>query len=120
MLNTKTPPDSQQIKPMSEGVANLLGDSVEGVRNESAETLGVLMKIVGERAMNPFLEPLDDIRKGKVKEAFDKAVVKCKVGSAAPAPRAAPSKAEPPKVRNNYREFVSYLKSFTEKSSRTS
>jgi cytoskeleton-associated protein 5 len=120
MMNTKTPPDSQQIKPLSEGVANLLGDSVEGVRNESAETLGVLMKIVGERAMNPFLEPLDDIRKGKVKEAFDKAVVKCKVGSAAPAPRAAPSKAEPPKVCNNYREFVSYLNSFTEKGGRTS
>ncbi|CAG8761322.1 13014_t:CDS:2, partial [Acaulospora colombiana] len=98
MLNTKTPPDSQQIKPLSEGVANLLGDSVEGVRNESAEALGVLMKIVGERAMNPVLEPLDDLRKAKVKEAFDKAVVKCKVGSAAPAPRAA-AKAEPPKKK---------------------
>ena len=63
--------------------------------------MGVFMKIVGERAMNPVLEPLDDIKKTKVKEAFDKAVVKCKVGGAAPAPRAAaPSKAEPSKVWN--------------------
>lgn len=96
MLTTKTPPSSAQIKPLSDGLATLLGDGVESVRNESAESLGVLMKIVGERAMNPVLEPLDDLRKAKVKEAFDKAVVKCKVGGA-PAPRA-PPKAEPPKV----------------------
>jgi hypothetical protein len=61
--------------------------------------MGALMKIVGERAMNPYLEPLEDLRKVKVKEAFEKAVVKCKVGAAAPPPRVtAPSKPEPPKV----------------------
>ncbi|KAG8823574.1 Microtubule-associated protein, microtubule dynamics during spindle orientation, partial [Serendipita sp. 399] len=100
MLSTKTPPAPAQVKPLSEAVASLLGDSAEPVRNEAAETLGVFMKIIGERAMNPVLEPLDDIRKAKIKESFDKAVVKCKVGSAAPAPRAAaPAKSEPQKKK---------------------
>lgn len=99
MLSTKTPPAGPQVKPLSETVAALLEDGVENVRNESAQALGVLMKIVGERAMNPILDPMDDLRKAKVKESFEKAVVKCKAGSAAPAPRAAaPAKAEPPKV----------------------
>ena len=99
MLSTRTPPAPPQVKPLSEALATLLGDGAEPVRNESAEAMGALMKIVGERAMNPVLEPLDDLRKAKVKEAFDKAVVKCKVGAAAPPPRAAaPSKSEPPKV----------------------
>ncbi|CAG7849449.1 Spindle pole body component alp14 AltName: Full=Altered polarity protein 14 [Serendipita indica DSM 11827] len=100
MLSTKTPPAPAQVKSISEAVATLLSDGAEPVRNEAAETLGVFMKIVGERAMNPVLEPLDDIKKNKVKEAFDKAVVKCKVGGTAPAPRAAaPPKAEPPKKK---------------------
>jgi cytoskeleton-associated protein 5 len=98
MLSTKTPPAAPQVKPLSEALAVLIGDGAENVRNESAESLGVLMKIVGERAMNPILEPMDDLRKAKVKEAFEKAVVKCKVGGP-PAPKAAaPAKAEPPKV----------------------
>jgi cytoskeleton-associated protein 5 len=85
-----------------------MGDGVESVRNESAESLGVLMKIVGERAMNPVLEPLDELRKAKVKEAFEKAVVKCKVGSAAPAPKA-PPKADPPKVLTMTLPELDYL-----------
>jgi cytoskeleton-associated protein 5 len=97
MLSTKTPPAPPQVKPLSEALATLLGDGAEPVRNESAETMGALMKIVGERAMNPYLEPLEDLRKVKVKEAFDKAVVKCKVGAAAPPSRTA-AKPEPVKV----------------------
>jgi cytoskeleton-associated protein 5 len=108
MLATKTPPAPPQVKTLSDAVAALLGDGVESVRNESAESLGVLMKIVGERAMNPVLEPLDELRKTKVKEAFEKAVVKCKVGSAAPAPKA-PPKAEPPKVRTMTPLKLDYL-----------
>ena len=64
--------------------------------------MGTLMKIIGERALAPQMEAMDDLRKAKVKEFFDKAVVKCKVGSApakkAPtAPIAAPT-AAPKKV----------------------
>ena len=36
------------------------------------------MKIVGERPLNGIMEQLADVRKIKVKEAFEKAAVKCK------------------------------------------
>lgn len=99
MSTTKVPPTAPQIKGLSEGLAGLLDDGAEPVRNEAAQTLGVLMKIVGERAMNAVMEKLDDIRKAKVKDSFDKAVVKCKVGPVGPPPRAAAKAPEPPKVR---------------------
>jgi cytoskeleton-associated protein 5 len=79
----------------------MLDDSSESVRNEAALALGSLMKIVGERAMNPIMEPLDDLRKAKVKEAFEKVTVKCKAGSGAPAskPPPAPTDSAPPKKK---------------------
>lgn len=95
-LSTKVPPAPPQVKSVSESLASLLDDGAGPVRDEAALTLGVLMKIVGERAMNPVMEKLDDIRKAKVKESFEKAVVKCKAGAPAP-PKTAP-KTEPPKV----------------------
>jgi len=52
------------------------------------------MKIIGERSMNPYMEGLDDIRKTKIKEFFETAVVKAK--EKPPAPPSAP-KAAPPK-----------------------
>lgn len=99
MSTTKVPPTAPQIKALSGGLAGLLDDGAEPVRNEAAQALGVLMKIVGERMMNPVMEKLDDIRKAKVKDSFDKAVVKCKVGAAGPPPRAAAKAPEPPKAR---------------------
>jgi cytoskeleton-associated protein 5 len=54
------------------------------------------MKIVGERALNPVVEPLEATRKVKVKEAFDQAVVKCKAGSTAPKPPPPAPKEGPP------------------------
>ena len=44
------------------------------------------MKMVGERPLNALMDSLADVRKTKVREAFEKAVVKCKVA----APKAAP------------------------------
>lgn len=86
------------MKPLSEALASLLGDSAAGVRDGAALSLGALMKIVGERALNPVVEPLEATRKTKVKEAFDQAVVKCKVGSAAPKPPPAAPK-DPPAAK---------------------
>ena len=54
------------------------------------------MKIVGERALNPVVEPLEAARKAKVKEAFEQATVKCKAGSAASKPPPAAPKEAPP------------------------
>lgn len=83
-----TPISPAQIKPVSEALATLLEDSFEGARNEAATCLGTLMKMVGERPLNAVMEGLADVRKAKVKEAFDKVTVKAKAGG--PAPRAPP------------------------------
>lgn len=85
-------------------------DSFEGARNEAATCLGTLMKMVGERPLGAAMDGLADVRKAKVKEAFEKATVKAKAGSggppkapvkaaakAAPSSKAAPTKKAPPK-----------------------
>ncbi|KAI0046098.1 ARM repeat-containing protein [Auriscalpium vulgare] len=81
-----------QIKPVSEAIAVLLEDSSAGARDEAANALGTLMKMVGERPLGPVMDGLADVRKAKVKEAFEKATVKAKAGSGGP------PKAPPPKV----------------------
>ena len=78
------------MKPLSEALAGLLEDQFEGARNEAASSLGTVMKIVGERPLNAIMDQLADVRKVKVKEAHEKATVKCKAGSGAGS-RAAPA-----------------------------
>lgn len=92
LSTTTVPPSSAQIKPLSEALAGLLEDSFEGARNEAATCLGTLMKIIGERPLNAVMDQLAEVRKVKVKEAFEKATVKCKAGGA-PAARAPAAKA---------------------------
>lgn len=94
-----TPIQQPQIKPLSESLAALLEDSFEGARNEAATAFGTLMKMVGERPLNAIMEGLADVRKVKVKEAYEKATVKSKVGSGAPKPSAPPPGKEPPKKK---------------------
>lgn len=94
LSTSPTPILPAQIKPISDSLATLLEDSVEGARNEAATCLGTLMKMVGERPLNAVMEGLADVRKVKVKEAFDKATVKAKAGG--PAPRAPPPAAKEP------------------------
>ncbi|KAJ6502581.1 microtubule associated protein [Mycena sanguinolenta] len=96
-LSTASSPIQQaQIKSLAESLAVLLEDSFEGARNEAATCLGTLMKMVGERPLNPVMEGLADVRKTKVKEAFEKATVKCKAGGPAPPKAAPPPAAAPP------------------------
>ena len=93
LSTTTSPPAQAQLKPLSEVLAGLLEDSFEGARNEAATCLGTLMKIVGERPLNAIMDQLADVRKVKVKEAYEKATVKCKAGAGPPkAPAAAASK----------------------------
>lgn len=94
LSTSPTPIPPAQVKPVSEALATLLEDSFEGARNEAATCLGILMKMVGERPLNAIMEGLADVRKAKVKEAFDKATVKAKAGG--PAPRAPPPAAKEP------------------------
>ncbi|KAJ7582745.1 hypothetical protein C8J56DRAFT_791650 [Mycena floridula] len=88
LANARSPLLPAQIKPLSDSLSPLLEDPFEGARNEAAVCFGTLMKMVGERPLNPVMEGLADVRKVKIKEAYEKATVKCKAGNAPP--KAAP------------------------------
>ncbi|RPB17105.1 ARM repeat-containing protein [Morchella conica CCBAS932] len=75
---TREFPSKPECKNIAEGSAKMLSDTSGPVRDGAAEAMGTLMKIIGERAMNPFLDGLDDIRKAKIKEFFETAEVKAK------------------------------------------
>jgi cytoskeleton-associated protein 5 len=78
LRTTREVPSKQEVNNIVEAAKKLLSESSEGLRSGGAEVLGTVMKILGERAMNPHLEGLDDIRKTKIKEFFEKAEVKAK------------------------------------------
>jgi cytoskeleton-associated protein 5 len=86
-----------QVKPVSETLATLLEDSYVGARDEAANAFGTLMKMVGERLLAAVMDSLADVRKAKVKEAYDKATVKAKAGASAP-PKPPPAKMPPKKA----------------------
>ncbi|KAI4258688.1 MAG: hypothetical protein LQ352_001114 [Teloschistes flavicans] len=93
LRNTREAPSKPEVKLIAEAATKLLSESVEATRAGGAEALGTLMKIMSERAMGPYMEGLDDIRKTKIKEFCDAAVVKAKdkPKPVAPPPKAAPS-----------------------------
>ena len=73
-----------QVKPVSEALATLLEDSYAGARDEAANAFGTFMKMVGERPLVAVMDSLADVRKVKVKEAYEKATVKAKAGAGGP------------------------------------
>ncbi|EIW85215.1 microtubule associated protein [Coniophora puteana RWD-64-598 SS2] len=85
-----TPVPPAQIKTLTDPLAVLLEDGFEGARNEAANCLGTLMKMIGERPLNALMDGLADVRKAKIKEAYEKATVKCKAGGPPKAPAAKP------------------------------
>ena len=88
LSTSSIPIQPTQVKPFSEQLATLLEDSFEGARNEAAIVLGTLMRMIGERPLNAIMDGLPDVRKSKVKEAYEKATVKTKAGAPAPPPSA--------------------------------
>ncbi|KAK7678775.1 hypothetical protein QCA50_018210 [Cerrena zonata] len=89
LANTPTPPKSAEVDEIMAIGVKLLSDSQEPVRQASTELIGTLMKITGEREINPFLEKIDDNRRNKVKAFYETVTIKAKAPKAAP-PRAAP------------------------------
>ncbi|KAI9700076.1 MAG: Microtubule-associated protein, microtubule dynamics during spindle orientation [Candelina mexicana] len=91
LKTTREAPSKAETKSIADAATKLLTESTEVTRSGGAEILGTLMKIMGERQMNPYLDGLDDIRKTKIKEYFDAAEVKAKdkPKPAAPPPKAA-------------------------------
>ncbi|KAG9318450.1 microtubule associated protein [Chiua virens] len=98
LATSTVPVQPGQIKALTDPLAVLLEDSFEGARNEAAACLGTLMKMVGERPLNALMDGLVDVRKAKVKEAYEKATVKCKAGSGGPS-KPPPAAKEPPKKK---------------------
>ncbi|KAF5100661.1 hypothetical protein D0Z00_001173 [Geotrichum galactomycetum] len=80
LSTTKIMPKASEVKSITEATVKLLGDTQESVRNGAAEVVGVVMKLAGERAINPYLESIDEIKRGKIKEYFQAAEVKAKAG----------------------------------------
>jgi hypothetical protein len=78
LRTTRDVPAKSEQKSIADAATKLLTESTEQMRAGGAEILGTLMKILGERAMGPYLDGLDDIRKTKIKEYFDTAEVKAK------------------------------------------
>nr|XP_019044957.1 microtubule Associated protein [Kwoniella bestiolae CBS 10118]OCF23887.1 microtubule Associated protein [Kwoniella bestiolae CBS 10118] len=83
LQTTTEAPGKDQIKPIAETLVVLLGDSAEPVRTNAAECLGTMMKILGERVFNPFIEGVGELQMAKVKDAFGRAEIKYKAGGAA-------------------------------------
>lgn len=93
LRTTKLAPTPADTKTLSQALVPMLSDSAEPVRAAAAESLGTLMKVVGERPLAAALDGLDELRRTHVREQFDKAEVLCRT-VALPA-KAAPSAALP-------------------------
>ncbi|XP_068168966.1 cytoskeleton-associated protein 5 isoform X2 [Antennarius striatus] len=60
------------LKPFCAALIKQVNDSAAEVRDAAFEALGTAMKVVGEKAVNPFLTDLDKIKLEKIKECADK------------------------------------------------
>lgn len=92
---TTEAPGKDHIKPMAEALVALLTDSAEPVRSAAAECLSTMMKILGERAFNPYVENIPEIQMTKIKEAFATAEIKYRPGGAKKPPAARAPAARP-------------------------
>jgi cytoskeleton-associated protein 5 len=85
LRETKIMPGKGDIKPVAEALVAAMADGSGDVREAGAQGLGTLMKLIGERAMNQYIDSLDDIKKAKIQEQFKEATVKVKSGGGTPA-----------------------------------
>ncbi|KAI4893382.1 hypothetical protein NFI96_022503 [Prochilodus magdalenae] len=93
------------LKPLCAAFLKQVNDSAPEVRDAAFEALGTAMKVVGEKAVNPFLADLDKLKLDKIKECADKVELaggKKGGGGGAekkekPAAKAPPAEEPPPK-----------------------
>lgn len=86
LKETRTAPTRPEIEVIITTSIKLVGDTLPAVRTNGFEVVGTLMKITGERELNSYLESVDDIKKGKIKEYYESAEVKSKLSNAKPKP----------------------------------
>uniref|UniRef100_A0A8C2K6U3 Cytoskeleton associated protein 5 n=1 Tax=Cyprinus carpio TaxID=7962 RepID=A0A8C2K6U3_CYPCA len=60
------------LKPFCAAFLKQVNDSAPEVRDAAFEALGTAMKVVGEKAVNPFLADVDKLKLDKIKECADK------------------------------------------------
>ncbi|XP_034021554.1 cytoskeleton-associated protein 5-A-like isoform X1 [Thalassophryne amazonica] len=60
------------LKPLCAALTKQVNDSSPEVRDAAVEALGTSMKVVREKAVNPFLADLDKLKKDKIKECANK------------------------------------------------
>ncbi|KAH1013187.1 hypothetical protein HUJ05_012209 [Dendroctonus ponderosae] len=84
---TKTQPvavNKKLLKSVTTALTKNINESDPAVRESSADALGTLMKLVGEKAIGPFLVELekDKLKMDKIKEFCEKAEITIKVPAA--------------------------------------
>ncbi|XP_070073685.1 protein mini spindles isoform X6 [Drosophila takahashii] len=91
---TRTQPaalNKKLLKLLATSLVKTLNEPDPTVRDSSAEALGTLMKLMGEKAVTPLLADVDPLKMAKIKECHDKAEIKIKV--AGPKKEARPASA---------------------------
>lgn len=63
------------IKALSTALLKTLSESDPTVRDSSAEALGTLLKLLGEKAVGPYLVDVDALKMAKIKECSEKAEI---------------------------------------------
>ncbi|XP_039442789.1 protein mini spindles-like isoform X3 [Culex pipiens pallens] len=82
------------LKAFVTALIKTLNESDPAVRDASAEALGTLMKLVGEKAIGPYIAEVDALKQAKIKECCDKAVITVKI----PGPKKERPATAPPKT----------------------
>ncbi|GAA6011628.1 hypothetical protein JCM11491_004710 [Sporobolomyces phaffii] len=96
LRTTPAPPPKADLPSLLETFKKTLEDSDAAVRAASADALGSMMRVIGERAFLGLVGDVDPLRMEKVKECFEKAETKCRDGRSAGAkPTTKPSAPAP-------------------------
>ncbi|KAK7207224.1 armadillo-type protein [Myxozyma melibiosi] len=91
LRTVKIIPKTAEIKQLCDACTVLLADTAKPVRSAGAEAMGTIMKMIGERAMTPYISELDDIRKTMITEFYETATVVAKPEKVAAPPPPAPA-----------------------------
>ncbi|CAH2451108.1 Microtubule-associated protein [Komagataella phaffii] len=75
LKNSKTAPSPQHIDLLIPVALKLVNDSQAPVRNAGFEVVGTLMKIVGPRPLNEFMDKIDDRKRKNIMEFCETAEV---------------------------------------------
>ncbi|XP_070169213.1 protein mini spindles isoform X2 [Polyergus mexicanus] len=112
----RTPPanfNKKLLKSYTSALLKTLNEPDPTVRDNSAEALGTAMKLIGEKAMMPFLTDIDNLKMTKIKECADKAVILVKITGGTKRqerPNTAPAKVESQQANKANKDNVKNIK----------